>query len=306
MAQAATATAPRYIVQDLFPVNRTSIICGTSGAGKSRWLLAAIADWLEGKPILGRASTPQPCAYISCDRPSEATHDLIDRMNLGQRLSSMPIYSLMDANRTFDFRQIPPIVGSEPRVLFIEAFQVLIPNGDMNKYWHVLDFFRQWNQMCRANNYTSIGSCHEPKMKDGEGYSLHRDRIMGTAAWAAAVETIVTLEMELPKDIECTQRRLTVLPRNERPWQQLLDFDARGYLVESQQEYQMGEWLLTMELARLQVGATVSTLQVKQWALAKSVSESTVYRWLRESAYLEKVKKGLYLYKYEAKTKKLQ
>lgn len=272
------------------------MLCGPSGAGKSRWLLPAIADWLEGKPMLGlnKKSYPDTCAYISCDRPSSSTYELIERMGLKERLKEMPVYSLMDKDRDFDFAKIPPMVGSKPRVLWIEAFQVLVPGGELNRYWDVMDFFRKWNQLCDSNDYTPFGSCHSPKMRDGEGYSMHRDKIMGTAAWGAATEGIITIEYDQGGNIDCTGRTMTVLPRNGKPWQVPLDFDERGYIVLSRQDTLMADLILMQELGKQPVGAIITTQQVRTWARAKNISERSMFNWLAECKHLKPVKRGFY------------
>lgn len=286
-----------YILEDLFPVHRTSLICGPSGAGKSRWLLPTIADWREGKDILGKKSHPLPCAYIACDRPSEATYELIEDLGLGTRLKDMPIFSLMDVGKDFEYAKIPPMVkptGAE--VIFIEAFQALIPNGEISKYWHVLNFFRTWNQVCKLNNLTPIGSCHQPKTRENEGYSLQRDKIMGTVAWGAACEGIIGIEYAQPNNLDCSLRTLTVLPRNRKPWTLSMDFNESGHLTESQQDIQVGELILTQELRKYEDGSIITTIEVKQWCMKKGVSERSMYRWLQSSPHLTQVKRGHYKY----------
>lgn len=285
-----------YFVEDLFPCKRTSLLCGPSGAGKSRWLLPAIADWLEGKPILGKKSYPTTCAYISCDRPSDSTFELVERLNLKQRLKEMPIYSLMDRGRDFDFAKIPPMIGPNPRTLFIEAFQVLIPNGDINKYWPVMNFFRQWNQLCDVNDYSTYGSCHTPKMRDGEGYSAHRDKIMGTAAWGAATEGIVVIEYQDAADVDNSQRLMTVLPRNGKPWKLQWEFNDHGFLIPSQQEQLMTDFILTTELRKQSPGVFITSAEIVKWGTSKGLSRATVYRWIEGQKALRWVCQGRYAY----------
>ena len=286
-----------YFVEDLFPLRKTSILCGPSGAGKSRWLLPTIADWLESKPVLGKKSFPKPCAYIACDRPSSSTYELIERLGLQERLKRMPVFSLMDRGKDFDYAKIPPMVKSTgAEVLFIEAFQVLIPNGEMGKYWHVLNFFRSWNQACELNNLTPFGTCHQPKTFEGEGYARHRDKIMGTAAWGAAAEGILTLDYNQPGNIDCSLRDMCVLPRNEKPWALTLDFDSKGYLLESKQDHSLGDMFLQQELVKQADGNLITTQQIEIWSSAKRVSRASMYRWLEKCPNLAQVKRGLYRY----------
>lgn len=292
-----------YFVEDLFPLHRTSILCGPSGAGKSRWLLPVIANWLEGKEVLGKKSYPLPCAYIACDRPSEATEELIDDLRLRKRLANMPVFSLMDVGKDFDYAKIPPMVApTGAKVLFIEAFQALIPNGEISKYWPVLNFFRSWNQACKINDLTPLGSCHQPKTREGEGYSLQRDKIMGTVAWGAACEGIVSLDYAQPGNLESSLRTLAVLPRNRKPWAMTMDFDAQGHVVESQQDYQMGDLILMQELTKLPEHTIITTQQVRIWTQAKGIPERTMYRWLQECPMLTQIKRGYYKYSSEIAT----
>lgn len=293
--------ARTYFVDGIFPCLHTSLICGPSGAGKSRWLLPMIADWREGKPILGRKSTPMRCGYVSCDRPAEDTEELIESMGLKERLAGMKIISLMDGTNTFDYTKLaihfPP---DDYDVLFIEAFQALMPQGELINYWKVLDFFRVWHQFCQRCRYSVLGSVHPPKMREGEGYSLQRDQIMGTAAWGAVIHGLLCLSFNNPSDINDTSRQLIVSPRNEKPWKLLLDFDERGYLVESRVEQEMTALLFEQDVKNFQPGAVLTMLQIKQIATKRKVSESSMYRWLKETPLLEKVDKGLYKVRFQA------
>lgn len=287
---------PAYFVEGLFPIQRTSIICGPSGAGKSRWLLPAIADWKEGKPVLGRKSTPLKCGYLACDRPSSDTKELIEIMELDTRLQDMKIVSLMDGDNDFDYskiaaRHFPP--GSVD-VLFIEAFQALMPQGEINNYWKVLDFMRKWHQFCQRHNYSVLGSVHSPKMTENNGYTLQRDQIMGTAAWGASLHGIINLNFHQPGDINCTLRKMSISPKNGKPWEVMLDFDERGYLVESKQNDDMLNFMLDQEVKKLTSGSTITTTQIKQWAMLKHIPERSMYRWIKETPLLEKADRGLY------------
>ena len=286
----------KYFVDDLFPCLHTSLICGPSGAGKSRWLLAMIADWLEGKPILGHKSNPMRYGYISCDRPSADTHELIEDMGLNERLKHMKIVSLMDNNNSFDYVDIP-LKHFQPGtvdVLFIESFQALMPQGELNNYWKVLAFFRLWHQFCQLHQYSILGTVHPPKAKEGEGYSLQRDQIMGTGAWGAVIHGLITLTFANPSNIDDTTRQMVVSPRKKKPWKLMLDFDSKGFLIESTQEDQITSMILEQHLVGIASGTIVTTLEVKQWAMQHKVSERAMYRWLKETPLLERVDKGEY------------
>src|SRR5215472_13455522 len=78
------------VVDVIFPSQGISLVAGPTGAGKTRWLVEALLDWQQGKPILGYTSHPRPWLYVCGDRSqTEAEHTMLD---LGVDLTKVPLF----------------------------------------------------------------------------------------------------------------------------------------------------------------------------------------------------------------------
>ena len=305
MSSSATATAldpstelsKRYMIADIFPLRRIHLLVGPSGGGKTRWMLPMISDWLDGKPIFDRQSFPQKCGYLACDRSADSARETLSTLDLPNLTpQNFPIKSMMDIDDEYHYNAIPKLFP-DTRVLFVEALAALIPNGKINDYHSVLKFFKSLNRMCIKHDLTIFGTAHQPKMREDEGFSHPRDKVLGSVAWAACADTVILIEPTNPKDVSSTARHMTVLPRNESHFEYQMDFDDKGRMIIVQSEDTSAEFLLEQELLKHPIGDPLPTATVLEWAGKHKLTSRTAQRWIKNmvtAGKLEMLKKGTY------------
>lgn len=207
------------IVDGIFPEQTIHLVAGSTGAGKSRWLLEWLADWQQGKPVIdGRQSNPVPWLYVSGDRSEkEATATIVD---LGLNAKTIPLLPA--------FGVMPPIGAlgvldmAEKRdvgLLVWEGFgQYVESNAGSSKVKSWLNMIvwrlsRTEHGKLRTRPLTIIGVMEQPKMKPRDKYSNARQRISGPAAWGHTASTIVMVEHALPT-CKGPMRNLEIYPHH--------------------------------------------------------------------------------------------
>lgn len=288
--------APKYLVETILPVRRCHLIVGPSGAGKTRWMLPMMEDFISGKSIMDRKTNTLPCGYLVCDRPAEAAQETIAMLDL-PGLATMPIKSLMNMSAEFTPDILPTMFDKSVKVIFIEALAALVPNGKINDYASVLRFFRMLYRIMDKHDLTIIGTVHQPKLREDESFTHPRDKVLGSVAWAACSDLVVLIEPENAKNIHSTRRKMTVLPRNESHFEYKLDYDAKGRLVPNNSEAMEADFMFDQELAKLPVSSPILTAVFMDWGDRFKLSARTVDRWISnrcDEGKLEKVKKGTY------------
>lgn len=302
---AVTATAPapspspqQFLIQDIFPVRRVHLLVGPSGAGKTRWLLPMISEWIAGQDVFERKSFPLPCGYLLCDRPAEAAKETLLSLQLPNMTpDNFPIRSMMDMDKEFHFDVLPTLFDPSVRVIFVEALAALIPNGKINDYHSVLRFFKSLHKICGKHNLTIIGSVHQPKMREDESFSHPRDKVLGSVAWAACSDTVILIEPQNAKSTNCSRRLMTVLPRNESHFEYQLDYDEKGRLVILSGDSDTYKFLLGLELDKVAPNDPIFTKTFHEWGEKHIIPRRTVESWIvsqLEEGKLERIRKGAY------------
>ena len=120
--------------------------------------------------------------------------------------------------------------------MVVEGLGGFVPKGQVNDYNAVAKFLRQLTRECQKRDITFLGVHHTSKSKEGEGYNNPREKLLGSAAWAAYCETILVLDFFNSSEVKNQYRVLHVLPRNHAPNMRrfyLLDQAQGGRLVET-------------------------------------------------------------------------
>ena len=281
----------RWFITRLFPSREVHLIGGPSGAGKTRWLLDIIREWKEGRDIYGYTSHPQPFLYISCDRSKESVQTTLDDLGLDIPFKSLPE----------DFYQIPKsLAGLEKlfllhpnvRIFFFDAIAVFCSKP--NDYNFVETFLTGIMRLCKKYNITVFGTTHATKVKEGENFPDVRQRIIGSAAWAAFSDTVCILEKIGPQD-ESGERKIYILPRNAKEFAVRLRFDENGRFKQLADPGEAGADFLLDSF--LEPGKPFSTKDAIEYGKQKNLSNATVERWLKkrqEEKLLVKLEKGKY------------
>lgn len=303
-----------FVIDTIWPRAGFHALVGSSGVGKSTWLLQAIHDWEKGLPVLGFKSYPAPYVYIMCDRAQTELQDSLDRMGLGnwdikgysiEQLSSAPFEVHPDNLDIQDLITIFPWA----QVFFIEGYTYWYKNKSSNATKDYTDTLRFWGNV--RNHFaekgkTIIGTGHQPKNKP-EGVTKTRDKIFGSVGQGAVMGTVMVMEDDARNR---KVRNLAIAPRNAREFTVVYDVGAMGELIfnrirdEDEKESKTDEKEdsgATLQLnKKLQATASDDILPsstIVGWANEIGVTRKTAQRWVTaqlESGYLTKLQKGLF------------
>lgn len=222
----------KWIIEKILPVRRVHILAGPSGSGKTTYLFQHLPQWEKGQPIHNHASFPVPWLYISCDRPREEMDETFERVGIDP--ASVRSMCLMDEEHkhleTVEML-FQHVIKNYPtvRLLVIDAFYVLTPEGKYNDNAKVRKFLTNLSMHCKKYNITVLGTAHSPKMKEGESYLSPRECILGAIAWGAFSSTVLYIKPVQPEDPTNDERNLVIIPRNGKAetYDYLLDDEGK-------------------------------------------------------------------------------
>lgn len=267
---------PEFLIEGILPAREVHLLGGSSGSGKTTFLFQILADWQEGLPVLGHDSHPVPYAYISIDRSRTSVTRTLERIGLQDRITrvicreDLPVHVSL-ATVLERARELLP----DSQVFFIEGFQTLV--GDKgNSYTPVAALLQATTTYCANENITIVGVCHSPKLRLEEGFQHPREIILGSVAWAAFSDTVITLNLNEQTGIIT----VSVLPRNAASEQHEFVFSPpNGVLIPPANNPKA---LLIIVVVALPIGEDVTRQQVIEWARNLGASESTAERVIRE------------------------
>ena len=312
----------KYIIDQLLPTGEVHIIAGSSGAGKTTWLMQMLQMWSMGEPILDQESFPCSWAYIACDRGLQSVKTTMERV--GVSFPGVYVDSMVD-NVNLDTldRVLERIAYKKIELLVLDGIGSVVPNGKLNDYDTVANFLKGLTRWCanrvidweqeegNGDGYrygerrTIIAITHSPKMKEKEHYVLGRDKIIGSTAWGAFAETIITIEAVLNKEggAERELRQVSVMPRNAKNFDLQYGLDERGMF--EQYTPTAGDSinvLLQVHFEMLKTNTLFTRQEILFYLRERGIEDARAVdkrldRWffrLMSEGAVEKVKKGQY------------
>lgn len=299
-----------FVVETIWPRAGFHALVGSSGVGKSTWLLQAIHDWEHGLPILGFKSHPAPYVYIMCDRAQTELQESLDRLGLGNW--DIKGYSIEQLSRA-PFELHPENLDIEDlvttfrwaEVFFIEGYTYWYKNKSANATKDYTDTLRFWGKVrdhFAEQGKTIIGTGHQPKNKS-EGVTRTRDKIFGSVGQGAVIGTVMVMEDD-PKHKGV--RTLTIDPRNAKEFSVTYSVGPLGELVynkvvggdkEEEKEDTGAFTQLNAKLSTFQQGDLLIADTVREWKFELDVSKATTYRWLKamlDGGVLIRVGRGIW------------
>jgi putative DNA primase/helicase len=195
-----------------FPRGAVSLVGGPSGSSKTTWMLQLLINQAIKAPFYGHDTYGHPYLMLGADRGEDAHKRTMERMNL--TLASVPFKPLPLA---WDIGAAQAIVDQIeateplPEVVFIEGVDMLVT--EVNNIKTVARFVHELQKIAQHYRIALIGSLGSPKAREGHGYTLTRDNLLGSGGWGRTVETVALLQF--PKNDDTSGRRkLTVVLRN--------------------------------------------------------------------------------------------
>lgn len=202
-----------------FPKGDISLVGGSSGAGKTYWLMTLLEKVRHGADVWGHTTTQRDYRVLMMDRGAKAMRRTLDKLALsadakqrvirvtGKQQAAGPIAVMKE-----ETERNP---GAE--AWFIEGLDLWLKEAaKMNEVSQVLDALQR---LATRRNISIIASVGAPKEKTAEGRDTERyrgrDALFGSVAWGRKSETIVLISKtdNDPLHDDCP-RQYSVLVRN--------------------------------------------------------------------------------------------
>jgi hypothetical protein len=292
-----------YLIKEIMQKRQLSLMAGPSGVGKTTFLIQMLKDWQQGKKLFDLyESYPANFLYVSNDRTGENLD--VTKYRLGV---DFPSLVMMDMARPPD--KIEGVIriarALDPKVELIILDTILdFFKGNINDYQDVKDFLQQTTKLCGKNKVTILGIGHSPKLKEGESYPDPRNKLLGSSAWPAFVDTIFVFDA-VGEGLDDRKYRVRLLPRNSGEKEFWFVKDEKGLFVptipEKEKELARKETLKMFMMDRFldskEVGREWETKEAMAWGEKKGLSAKTIQRWLEQIVMdrrAEKNARGVY------------
>ena len=210
-----------YVVQALegqfdgwFPLGSPSLLGGSSGSGKTTFMLDLCVRQAVPAPFYGHETFGRPYLVLMLDRGKESHERTMRR--LGFVTNSIPMKLLkacVDSEAAQEIINQIEATDPIPELVFIEGMDMLV--SDPNAMEVVMPFMHEMQQIASRFHIALVGSVGAPKSKPKDTYTAKRDTIFGSAVWSRMSETIVTIQYPEGDDT-ADQRTISVLPRNAK------------------------------------------------------------------------------------------
>lgn len=213
-----------------FPRGRVSIVGGSSGVGKTTFVVDLLHRQCKRKAVLGHEGTASKFLVLFADRTHLSNKETLERMGFEDSdeipIAYMPV--------TWDEAAVNQIRGKvegyieaygyPPGAVFVEGADALV--SDANKAQVVAPFMAGIQKIAEWYHIAVILSCGAPKQKPKDQYAQTRDRVFGSQMWPRMAEDIVVIS----HDSESDNRHLVIEHRNARREKFTLKFEG-GLLV---------------------------------------------------------------------------
>lgn len=267
---------PEFLIEGILPAHEIHLLGGSSGSGKTTLVFQTLADWQDGLPVFGHESHPVPYSYLSLDRSRSSVMRTLERLGLADRLTRIICQEeFKTASTLATVLAAANRVHPDSQFFVVEGFQTLV--GDKgNSYSPVSSLLRQAATFCTEKKITVLGVAHSPKMKVEESFQHSRELILGSVAWGAYSDTIITVQL----DESTGNVTVRVSPRNAAAESFHYVFGHNGILMPVSAAKPKDAIKLRIEA--LPVGSAVLRSEVVTWAQAYNVSAKTGDRAIAE------------------------
>jgi len=282
---------PEFLVDGILPANEVHLLGGSSGSGKTTLVFQTLAAWQEGRDVFGHKSFPVPYSYVSLDRSRSSVNRTLERLGLCSAITRVicqeELQGVITINAVIDASLK---IHSDSVFFVVEGFQTLA--GDKgNSYAPVAGLLKRSATLCSTRHITILGIAHSPKMKTDESFKHSRELILGSVAWGAYSDTIITVQL----DEGTGNIAVNISPRNAAAEAFHYVFGAQGVLVPLDSAKPRDA--IKLKIESLAAGSSIMRTEILGWASAFGVSDKTGDRVITEclkNKVLDAISPGLY------------
>ena len=212
-----------------FPKGDVSLVGGSSGSGKTYWVMTLLEKARKGADIWGHKSQARDYRVLMHDRGAKGMRRTLSKLGLSQDAKERVIRLSRKQQGLEPAEVLEAAIEANPGVeaWFIEGLDMWFKDAlKMNTVAPVLDALQR---LATRSNVAVIATVGAPKEKTAEGRDTERyhgrDALFGSAALARKAETVVLIS-KTDMDDENAPRQYSVLPRNgraERFWLSFVD-----------------------------------------------------------------------------------
>lgn len=270
------SNSPEFLIDGILPAYEIHLLGGSSGSGKTTLVFQTLADWQDGLPVFGHQSNPVPYSYLSLDRSRSSVTRTLERLGLTGRLTRIICQEeFKKASSVTAVIDAAQKIHQDSLFYIIEGFQTLA--GDKgNSYAPVANLLRHSASICTERKITILGVAHSPKMKVDESFQHSRELILGSVAWGAYSDTIITVQLDESSGNVTTR----ISPRNAAAESFHYVFGNNGVLVPLSAA--KPKEAIKLKIEALASGCTLLRSEVIAWTRALNVSDKTGDRAITE------------------------
>jgi hypothetical protein len=284
-----------YVVEALskdhegwFPKGDTSLVGGSSGSGKTYWVMTVLEKGRKGADIWGHKSKARDYRVLMHDRGAKGMRRTLNKLGLPPEAKERVIRLSRKQQGLQPAEVLEAAIEANPgvEVWFIEGLDMWFADAKvMNVVAPIMDDLQR---VAARGNVAVIATVGAPKEKTKEGSDTERyrgrDALFGSAALARKCETVVLIS-KTDMDDENSPRQYSVLPRNGRAERFWMSF-VNGELCEVDQPEPIARAYIGPpkrgSVVRLNILAQFKPGQRIVYSPQLGASEKTYYKCLKE------------------------
>jgi hypothetical protein len=212
-----------------FPKGDVSLIGGSSGTGKTYWVMTLLEKVRNGAEVWGHTSTAREYRVVMLDRGAKAMRRTLNKLALSDEARDRVIRVTGAQQTSGPVAVLTAATEGNPgaEAWFIEGLDLWLKEA--NKMSEVAQALDDLQRLATRRNVAIIASVGSSKEKTAEGRDTERyhgrDTLFGSVAWGRKTETIVLISKtdQDPIHDDCA-RQYSVLVRNGRSEHFWMDF----------------------------------------------------------------------------------
>lgn len=247
-----------------FPKGEVSLVGGSSGTGKTSLMIPVLEKMRLGQEVFGHVTKPREYGILLHDRSKKAMRRTAKALKLTEDVLARVTRLSSEQQRREPHEILESAIQKNPgaEAWLIEGLDLWIPRiNELDSVSRVMD---ELQRVAIRYDVALIATVGSPKQKKGEGYSLHRDSLLGSSALGRKAETVMLMELHNPEDPNSV-RRCTILSRCGKA--ERLFF-----------EWQLGGMVLTAEPQPEKEEKAIDRMEQRVFAICKPGDEIPPYQ----------------------------